>query len=211
MKRSSPFASVAALALAVSLVHTAQASNKSAKADKAATATATATGPSRQQVLDMVRTTCPDRIQELLGKAMPTRAATDAQVKGVCACVNEKVLKEPKSTGADELQHESTYHALNCAQPLVRDYNAGWARQQFGTYLTSKRAWKAESVDTLALCLADTLWSQNYNPDRHGKRQEPSGADYWALCAGKTGHADEPLPTPEALGMGAAQEPKARP
>jgi hypothetical protein len=207
MKRSSLLASLTALALAVGLMQTAHASNQAAKAEK----NTAAAGPSRQQVINMVRTTCPDRIKELLGKAMPTQAVTQTQVKGVCACVNEKVVKEPKSMGADELQHESTYHALNCAQPLVRDYNAGWARQQFGAYLTTKRAWKTESVDTLALCLADTLWSQNYNPNRHGKRQEPSGEDYWALCAGKAGHATEPLPTPEALGLTSAEEPKAKP
>jgi len=84
-------------------------------------------------------------------------------------------------------------------------------RGQFGNYLVGKRAWKAESVDTLAACLADTLWSQNYNPDRHGKGQAPSGADYWALCAGKAGHAEEALPTPEALGVATAEEPKAKP
>ena len=218
MKRSSMIA-LAALTLTLSLAQQAQALSQGTrhKAAKAGTAAATpaapaaTTGPSRQQVLDLVKTTCPERIGELLGKAMPTQQATEAQVNGVCSCVNEKVLKEPQNMGADELQHESTYHALNCAQPLVRDYNAGWVRGQFGNYLVGKRAWKLESVDTLALCLADTLWSQNYNPDRHGKRQEPSGADYWALCTGKAGHADEPLPTPEALGLATAEAPKAKP
>lgn len=207
MKRSSLSASLTALALAVGLVQTVQASNPAAKADK----TTAAAGPSRQQVINMVRTTCPDRIKELLGKAMPTQAATNAQVKGVCACVNDKVAKEPKGMGADELQHESTYHALNCAQPLVREYNSAWVRQQFSGYLTSKRAWTIESVDTLALCLADTLWSQNYNPNRHGKREEPSGNAYWTLCAGKAGHASESLPSPEDLGLATAEEPKTKP
>jgi hypothetical protein len=211
MKRSSTFA-LAALALSLSLTPQVHANAKKASQKGAQNeASAAATGPSRQDVLDLVKSTCPDRIGELLGKAMPTQAATEAQIKGVCTCVNDKVRQEPQSMGADELQHESTYHALNCAQPLVRSYNAGWVRGQFGGYLVAKRAWKAESVDTLALCLADTLWSQNYNPDRHGKRQEPSGADYWALCAGKAGHADEPLPTPETLGTAAAEEPKAKP
>ncbi len=213
MKRSSMMAFAA---LALSLAQQAQAvsqgpKHKVAKADAAGAAPVATTGPSRQEVLDLVKTTCPERIGELLGKAMPTQPATQAQIIGVCACVNEEVRKEPQSMGADELQHESTYHALNCAQPLVRDYNASWVRGQFGNYLMGKRAWKAESVDTLALCLADTLWSQNYNPDRHGKRQAPSGAAYWALCAGKAGHAEEPLPTPETLGIATAEEPKAKP
>jgi hypothetical protein len=211
MKRSSMMALVA-LAFTLSLAQHAQATSKgSSSKGMKATSTSSASGPSRQEVLDLVKNTCPERIGELLGKAMPTQTATEAQIKGVCTCVNDKVRKEPQSMGADELQHESTYHALNCAQPLVRGYNAGWVRSQFGNYLVGKRAWKAESVDTLALCLADTLWSQNYNPDRHGKRQEASGADYWALCAGKAGHGDEPLPTPEALGTGAIDEPKAKP
>jgi hypothetical protein len=211
MKRSSMMA-VAALAFTLSMAQQAQAVSKgsSSKGSKIAPKASTA-GPSRQEVLDLVKNACPARIGELLVKAMPTQQASEVQINGLCACVNEKVSKEPQSMGPDELQHESTYHALNCAQPLVREYNAGWARTQFGQYLVGTRHWKTEAVDTLALCLADTLWSQNYNPDRHGKRQEPSGADYWALCAGKAGHADEPLPTPETLGIATAEEPKAKP
>jgi hypothetical protein len=211
MKRSSMFA-LAALALSLSLTPQVHANAKKASQKGAQNeASASANGPTRQQVLDLVKNTCSERIGELLGKAMPTQQATPEQVSDICTCVHDRVKKEPLEMGADELQHESTYHALNCTQPLVREYNAGWVRGQFGNYLVAKRAWKAESVDKLALCLADTLWSQNYNPDRHGKRQEPSGADYWALCAGKAGHADEPLPTPEAVGMATAEEPKAKP
>jgi hypothetical protein len=200
MKRSSMIA-LATLALSLSVAPQVHANAKKAGHKVAHhEASASTNGPTRQQVLDLVKDTCSERIGELLGKAMPTQQATPEQVSSICVCVNERVKKEPLEMGADELQHESTYHALNCTQPLVREYNAGWVRGQFGSYLVNKRAWKAESVDTLALCLADTLWSQNYNPDRHGKRQEPSGSDYWALCAGKAGHADEALPTPEAVG-----------
>lgn len=205
MKRSSTFALVAT-ALCLGLASHAHAGNK-----KPSPQHKEATAPTRQQVLDLVKNTCPERIGELLGKAMPTQPATPEQVAGICTCVNERVRKEPPEMGAEEMQRESTYHALNCAQPLVRDYNAGWVRGQFGSYLTGKRAWKTESVDTLALCLADTLWHQNYNPDRHGKGQQPSGADYWALCAGKAGHADEPLPTPEAVGFAGEEAKPAKP
>jgi hypothetical protein len=214
MKRSSTLAlsAMSALTICMSLAQDAHAVGKAAhtQAGKARAASSN-TGPSRQQVLDLVKNTCPDRIGELLSKAMPTQKPTDAQIGSVCACVNDKVTNEPQGMGADELQHESTYHALNCAQPMVREYNAGWVRSQFGSYLVGKRAWQPESVDTLALCLADTLWNQNFNPDRHGKRQEPSGADYWALCTGRAGHANEPLPTPETLGVTVVESPQAKP
>jgi hypothetical protein len=214
MKRSSTLAlcALSALTLCLSLAQHAHALGKTAPTQSVkAKAAASNTGPSRQQVLDLVKNTCPERIGELLGKAMPTLKPTDAQIGGVCTCVNDKVRNEPQDMGADELQHESTYHALNCAQPMVREYNAGWVRNQFGSYLVGTRAWKAESVETLALCLADTLWNQNFNPDRHGKRKEPSGADYWALCTGRAGHANEPLPTPETLGVTVVEEPQAKP
>jgi hypothetical protein len=211
MKRSSMFA-LAALALSLSLTPQVQASATKASHKGAQNeASASANGPTRQQVLDLVKNTCSERIGELLGKAMPTQQPSPEQVSGICTCVNERVKKEPLEMGADELQHESTYHALNCTKALVREYNAAWVRGQFGNYLVAKRAWKAESVDTLALCLADTLWSQNYNPDRHGKRQAPSGGDYWALCADKAGHAQEPLPTAEAVGAADTEEPTAKP